>query len=64
VVVIGLGGGGPNTPVTGVLATIVREGGTEATRLLGGAEWPAVLFLEGGMGMEMNDRAKDEGKGR
>ena len=62
-VVNGLGGGGPNTPVTGVLATIVREGGTEATRLLGGAE-PAVLFLEGGMGMERNDRAKDEGKGR
>jgi hypothetical protein len=64
VVVIGLGGGGPNTPVTGVLATIVREGGTEATRLLGGAERPVVLCLEGGMGVERNDRAKDEGMGR
>ena len=50
--------------MTGVLATIVREAGTEATRLLGGAERPVVLCLKGGMGVEMNDRAKDEGTGR
>ena len=50
--------------MTGVLATIVREGGTEAMRLLGGAERLVVLCLEGGMGVERNDRAKDESMGR